>query len=174
MPCIKLSFLWPFPVLTTEKYSGFLLHVFLSFNIVDVASNPDLNTSESKGVPLLLILGYGNGVQVWNIAVRISQFGYGVYLIWRMLWLKQSTRSSNHPILNISSFNHSLRHWSSPFIIIWKSLLSGKRIKSLLLATRAVKIMFHQNKMFSLDSFQLGESAAISDGIIFRTASKNV
>lgn len=50
----------------------------LSFYIVDVASNPDLNTSESKGVPLLLILGYGNGVQVWNIAVRISQFGYGV------------------------------------------------------------------------------------------------
>lgn len=39
--------------------------------ILDVASNPDLNTNESKGVPLLLILGYGNGVQVWNIAVRI-------------------------------------------------------------------------------------------------------
>ena len=65
-------------MVTPEKYSGSLLHVFLSFYIVDVASNPDLNTSESKGVPLLLILGYGNGVQVWNIAVRISQFGYGV------------------------------------------------------------------------------------------------
>lgn len=43
---------------------------FAKSDINDVASNPDLNTNESKGVPLLLILGYGNGVQVWNIATN--------------------------------------------------------------------------------------------------------
>ncbi|XP_048741854.2 BCAS3 microtubule associated cell migration factor-like isoform X2 [Ostrea edulis] len=43
---------------------------FANSDINDVSSNPDLNTNESKGVPLLLILGYGNGVQVWNIATN--------------------------------------------------------------------------------------------------------
>ncbi|KAJ8312437.1 hypothetical protein KUTeg_009810 [Tegillarca granosa] len=33
----------------------------------DLANNPDFNSTESKGIPLLLILGYSNGVQIWNI-----------------------------------------------------------------------------------------------------------
>lgn len=52
-------------------FSTCLTRMILKFEFADVSSNPDLNTNESKGVPLLLILGYGNGVQVWNIAVKI-------------------------------------------------------------------------------------------------------
>jgi len=40
----------------------------------DVAKNPDLFRSDTKGLPLLLILGYSNGVQIWHITV-----GYTFY-----------------------------------------------------------------------------------------------
>ncbi|KAL4223089.1 Breast carcinoma amplified sequence 3 [Mactra antiquata] len=36
----------------------------------DVAKNPDMFRSDTKGLPLLLILGYSNGVQIWNITTN--------------------------------------------------------------------------------------------------------
>ena len=37
--------------------------------ISDIARNPDFTVGENKGIPLLLILGYSNGVQIWNVMV---------------------------------------------------------------------------------------------------------
>ncbi|XP_063448819.1 BCAS3 microtubule associated cell migration factor-like [Mytilus trossulus] len=36
-------------------------------DINDISRNPDFTVGENKGIPLLLILGYSNGVQIWNI-----------------------------------------------------------------------------------------------------------
>ncbi|XP_033748515.1 breast carcinoma-amplified sequence 3-like [Pecten maximus] len=40
---------------------------FESSDINDICNNPDLTVGENKGIPLLLILGYSNGVQIWNV-----------------------------------------------------------------------------------------------------------
>ena len=42
---------------------------FCNFIFIDIAKNPDLYKSDTKGLPLLLILGYSNGVQIWYITV---------------------------------------------------------------------------------------------------------
>lgn len=40
---------------------------FEKSDINDISRNPDFTVGENKGIPLLLILGYSNGVQIWNV-----------------------------------------------------------------------------------------------------------
>ena len=46
-------------------------HKCISHNIyfLDVNANPDCGAQSGNVAPLLLVLGYTNGVQVWSIAV---------------------------------------------------------------------------------------------------------
>ncbi|KAH3885460.1 BCAS3 microtubule associated cell migration factor-like isoform X2 [Dreissena polymorpha] len=43
---------------------------FENCDINDVSKNPDMFRSDTKGLPLLLILGYSNGVQIWHITTN--------------------------------------------------------------------------------------------------------
>ncbi|KAK3084553.1 hypothetical protein FSP39_015274, partial [Pinctada imbricata] len=51
---------------TEDKERIQWLH-FEKNDINDLSVNPDLSSKDNKGIPLLLILGYSNGVQIWSI-----------------------------------------------------------------------------------------------------------
>ena len=46
----------------------------------DTSSNPNLSGQHERGTPLLLVLGYSNGVQIWHITVSCLLCGSLVFL----------------------------------------------------------------------------------------------
>lgn len=68
---LKLKdFVLPFSLLncTIHTYHSSISSIVVCI-FSDVSKNPDMFRSDTKGLPLLLILGYSNGVQIWNITV---------------------------------------------------------------------------------------------------------
>ena len=46
----------------------------------DTSGNPNLSGQHERGTPLLLVLGYSNGVQIWHITVSCLLCGSSVFL----------------------------------------------------------------------------------------------
>ncbi|XP_060579314.1 BCAS3 microtubule associated cell migration factor-like [Ruditapes philippinarum] len=86
----------------------------------DVAKNPDMFRSDTKGLPLLLILGYSNGVQIWHVtpngeAQEVLSMRQGPVRICRIL-------PNPDPVLgNGDSFSHK-----RPLIVMCDSSSAGQ------------------------------------------------
>lgn len=57
------------------KYPVFIV---LHISLVDVNANPDCGAKSGNIAPLLLVLGYTNGVQVWSIPVSFEDSRYKI------------------------------------------------------------------------------------------------
>ena len=44
---------------------------FNFFFFTDLSVNPNFQGTDQKGVPLVIVLGYNNGVQIWHITVSV-------------------------------------------------------------------------------------------------------
>ena len=55
---------------------------YLSFiGDTDTSSNPNLSGQHERGTPLLLVLGYSNGVQIWHITVSCFLSSSSVFFL---------------------------------------------------------------------------------------------
>lgn len=93
---------------------------FENCDVNDIAKNPDLFKSDTKGLPLLLILGYSNGVQIWHVtpngeAQEIMSVRQGPVRILRVL-------PNPDPVLGYQDSYSSKR----PLVVMCDSSSAGK------------------------------------------------
>ncbi|KAK7474430.1 hypothetical protein BaRGS_00034313 [Batillaria attramentaria] len=149
---------------------------FEKCDINDICSNPNLSAPEHRGQPLLLVLGYSNGVQIWHIthqgeALEVLSLRQGPICILRVLPTPPPDNdafSNKRPLMAVCDSSSA----GQPFCgVKFVSLKSGDEVHSASFKTLTVHAI-EANKRYLVMVFQ--EKLAVFDACCYPCPGINV